>query len=112
MCARASTYLYDLIVFSSGTYFIRVGSNIFDAGALYNLILRVWHGNYNPKTVENDIAMVKTAIPIVLGPTVQLISLPTSPLPDGATVLVSGWGKTSVSIRLYCFRILLILIFL
>lgn len=58
------------------------------------------HENYNSRTYENDISIIKLATPLDLTvPSAQPVNLPEAffdPAP-GTKVTVSGWGTTSVS---------------
>lgn len=57
------------------------------------------HENYNPRKFRNDISLLRTTEEIVFSDTVQPIALPVQNLPEEgkAEVLLSGWGRTSVS---------------
>ncbi|XP_053124052.1 trypsin-like [Hemicordylus capensis] len=52
------------------------------------------HSNYNYKTSENDIMLVKLAQKARINKYVRLIRLPTHCPAPGKKCLVSGWGKT------------------
>jgi len=54
------------------------------------------HDDYNYKTKENDIAIVKLKTPFKFGPGVQPACLPAAgeKLTDGTKGLVAGWGQT------------------
>ncbi|XP_065798385.1 mannan-binding lectin serine protease 1 isoform X2 [Muntiacus reevesi] len=51
------------------------------------------HPLYNPKTYENDVALVELSRGPVLNDFVMPICLPQGPPEEGAMVIVSGWGK-------------------
>ncbi|XP_064537856.1 trypsin alpha-3-like [Drosophila montana] len=51
------------------------------------------HAGYNSATTENDIAVLRLAHPLELGPLVQTIPLATKVPENGADALVTGWGN-------------------
>ncbi|XP_058412121.1 mannan-binding lectin serine protease 1 isoform X2 [Diceros bicornis minor] len=51
------------------------------------------HPLYDPKTFENDVALVELSESPVLNDFVMPICLPEGPSQEGAVVIVSGWGK-------------------
>lgn len=58
------------------------------------------HPNYNAATSDSDIALLRLASPVTLGPSVGVVPLVFSPANDslvapGVSSLVSGWGATS-----------------
>lgn len=57
------------------------------------------HENYDQRKFHNDISLLRTADEIVFSNTIQPIALPAQNLPEegNAEVLLSGWGRTSVS---------------
>ena len=62
--------------------------------------LVVVHPDYAPATHDNDIALLRLATPVVIGPSVGIIPLIFSPTNDGLVApgvlsMVSGWGTTS-----------------
>jgi secreted trypsin-like serine protease len=68
--------------------------------SVHLLSTAISHPQYNPTTMENDIAVVKLeepaararAVPLLLGPDTELETPP-------ATVVTTGWGKTRGTIR-------------
>jgi len=54
------------------------------------------HEDFDPKTLENDISVMKLAKPIKFGKTTQPACLPQAgeKLPEGTPGLVAGWGNT------------------
>lgn len=49
---------------------------------------------FNPKTFNNDIALVELSSPVVLTEWVMPVCLPSDPEPPpGAPCLVAGWGS-------------------
>nr|XP_054971452.1 serine protease 1 isoform X2 [Pan paniscus] len=55
------------------------------------------HPQYNSKTVNNDIMLIKLSTPAVINARVSTISLPTAPPAAGTECLISGWGNTASS---------------
>ncbi|XP_072569705.1 trypsin-like isoform X1 [Paramormyrops kingsleyae] len=58
------------------------------------------HNNYNYKTFNNDIMLIKLSQPARMNANIGLATLPganTPPLSRGATCKVSGWGVTHVN---------------
>lgn len=55
------------------------------------------HPAYNPKNLNNDIALIKTPTVIPLGPSIKTIRLPAfsqaSETFEGRIATVSGWGR-------------------
>lgn len=52
------------------------------------------HPNFDRKTLNNDIMLIKLATPAQLNDAVQTVPLPTSCVTAGTTCLISGWGNT------------------
>ncbi|KAM6420952.1 trypsin-like [Pluvialis apricaria] len=59
------------------------------------------HSGYNYFTLDNDIMLIKLAVPAQLNRAVQTIPLPTSCVATGTTCLISGWGNTLSNGNLY-----------
>lgn len=55
------------------------------------------HPNFNWDKRENDIAVLRTATPIIFNDLIQPIALPKAAVEDGRLTLVTGWGRTFVS---------------
>ncbi|XP_053083333.1 serine protease 56 [Pangasianodon hypophthalmus] len=54
----------------------------------------ITHPKFNPKTFNNDIALVELSSPVVLSAHVMPVCLPSDPEPPpGAPCLVAGWGS-------------------
>lgn len=81
-----------------GTYTIRVGEHNRNSREGSEQDLRVSrvvkHPSYNPRTMNNDIAMFKLAQPVRFNKYVQPACLPTGDAPVGSTCYITGWGKT------------------
>ncbi len=72
-------------------------NNIDDAAARqWELSQIVVHPNYDSRTFENDVAMLKLAIPTHLKP-VSILDSSTSPSLDGSSATAFGWGQGYVS---------------
>merc|ERR1712243_313296 len=50
--------------------------------------------SYNPRVLDNDIAMFKLTKPAKLGKYVKTACLPTGDVPVGTDCYITGWGKT------------------
>ncbi|XP_054157406.1 trypsin alpha-3-like, partial [Oppia nitens] len=58
----------------------------------------IQHDNYDPSDqIVNDIALVRLDQPFEYSNTIQSISLIDSPVPDGTSVTISGWGTSSAT---------------
>lgn len=59
----------------------------------------IWHENYDPKILANDIAVIKMSAPVPLSKAIQVVALPqTADLEGdfvGEVAAVSGWGLFS-----------------
>ena len=60
------------------------------------------HKDYNPTTVDNDIALVELKDDVVFTDHVSPICLPTTDVPDETMCFTTGWGNTSKYISLIC----------
>ncbi|XP_011796725.1 PREDICTED: trypsin-2-like isoform X1 [Colobus angolensis palliatus] len=52
------------------------------------------HPEYNRKTLDNDIMLIKLSTPADISDYVSIIPLPTAPPAPGTECLISGWGNT------------------
>ncbi|KAM8924302.1 trypsin-like isoform 2-T2 [Pelodytes ibericus] len=52
------------------------------------------HKQYKPKTLDNDIMLIKLASPATLDAYVQPVALPSGCASAGTSCLISGWGNT------------------
>lgn len=74
-----------------------VGSNLLSGGGVAHKIAEVRnHENFNRTTMESDMCLIRTSEVISFGLFVNLIPLINHDLEDG-DLLVSGWGRTTVS---------------
>lgn len=59
----------------------------------------IWHENYNPQTLVNDVAVINLLTPITFNAVIQPVNLPTgADLTDdfaGQIAVASGWGRFS-----------------
>ncbi|XP_076136110.1 trypsin-3-like [Alosa pseudoharengus] len=51
------------------------------------------HPEYNPRTVDNDVMLIKLSQPAVINQYVQTMALPSDCAPAGTMCRVSGWGN-------------------
>lgn len=52
----------------------------------------IYHENYNPRTIFNDVALIRLSESVESSETIQTIELASSDPAPGTSVLVSGWG--------------------
>ena len=71
----------------------------------------VKHENYNPNTINFDIAVLRLPTPLTFNNYVQPVCLPSSPIPAGTNCVVTGWGDTQSTLYnwwkstfMYCSR--------
>jgi len=83
--------VYDM---DHSQYSVRVGNTIHSQGQSVRVSRVVENRNYNPQTIDNDMAILKLASDVPLGTTVQAIALQSqgAEVPAGTTAWVSGWG--------------------
>lgn len=80
----------------AASYFIQAGSTsrAGDPTAVrIPLVRHIRHPHYNPRTIQNDVAVLSLARRLQFGPRIQRIGLPGqgTSVPAGATAFVSGW---------------------
>lgn len=82
-----------------------VGSDDLKTGVKYEITKFHVHPDYDPKTLNPDIAVVELAKNMTFGTTVQPISLaqPDIKIADDAIFETMGFGETEDSVRLYTF---------
>ncbi|XP_050792593.1 transmembrane protease serine 3 isoform X2 [Gopherus flavomarginatus] len=63
----------------------------------YSVEKIIFHRNYKPKTMGNDIALMKLAAPLALNGLIEPICLPNfgEHFPEGKMCWISGWGATA-----------------
>lgn len=79
-----------------------MGSSFANRGGIVHTLASIAvHPKYNPRTIDNDVAILRTAGIIVFGQVVQPASIAGSNyiLADNEVVWAAGWGTTAVS---YC----------
>lgn len=57
------------------------------------------HGEFDPWSLKNDIALIRTAKKIEFNDQVQPIPLPNEDITDGKSLIISGWGKNGENSR-------------
>lgn len=59
----------------------------------------IWHENYNPRNLNNDVAIINLPSPVALSSAIQLIRLPQGAELNnqfaGLPAIASGWGRFS-----------------
>ncbi|XP_075978591.1 trypsin-3-like [Anticarsia gemmatalis] len=78
---------------------VQVGSAHLKTGTVIKLVELIAHPDYNSKTIDNDVALMKTATPIEFNDIIQPIKLPgeDGSLEEGSILTLSGWGMTETS---------------
>jgi hypothetical protein len=87
----------------TGTLFVYAGvtDQTQSGGQLAQVAQIIVHPNFNPSTMDNDIAVLRLVNPVIFGSNVHPISyasegtLPASLLNPGTTSTITGWGFTS-----------------
>ncbi|XP_065367071.1 transmembrane protease serine 9-like [Calliphora vicina] len=75
---------------------IRAGSSYWNSGGVVVSVAAFKnHEGYNPRTMVNDIAVIRLSSSLTMSSTIRPIDLATSAPPTGAAASVSGWGTTS-----------------
>lgn len=81
---------------SSNYLTVRTCSTYHDnGGTVYNVTGILVHGSYDPFLLDYDVAVLKVDPPITYSNCAQSIALGDSEVPDGSSVVVTGWGRTS-----------------
>ncbi|XP_075978588.1 trypsin-7-like [Anticarsia gemmatalis] len=78
---------------------VRAGSADLKTGTIIKITDMILHPDYNIDTIDNDVAVIRTAAPIEFNDVIQPIRLPNSngALEVGSLITVSGWGVTESS---------------
>ncbi|XP_064538010.1 trypsin beta-like [Drosophila montana] len=94
------TAAHCLINMDAKTLSIRAGSRFWKNGGQVMKVAKIKaHDGFSPKKYLNDIALMRLARPLKLGPLAQKIELPTSVPSDGSGASVSGWGLLKAESR-------------
>ncbi|XP_032076271.1 transmembrane protease serine 3 [Thamnophis elegans] len=92
----AAHCVYDLYL--PGAWSVHVGLVILEESPVnpYLVDKIIYHKNYKPKTMKNDIALIKLATPLALNGLIEPICLPNfgEHFPEGKMCWISGWGAT------------------
>lgn len=70
-----------------------VGSLSINFGSIYELDLAVLHPNYTPMNASNNLALLRSSEPIVLGTFVAYIDVFDYLTTDDMQILLTGWGS-------------------
>lgn len=92
-------YLYD--IFRITQAYIRTGSTrASTGGTLYTSTNFTQHPKYNQNTIDYDVGLLSPSTPIRLDNKTQVVRLANrgDAINSGTSVIVSGWGATSVNI--------------
>jgi len=75
-------------------FFIAAGAtHVQDAGAQTSFVASITlHENYNPNTINNDIAILKLKTPLTFNDKVKPACLPAATLTPSGVCVASGWG--------------------
>uniref|UniRef100_A0A670YW96 Transmembrane serine protease 3 n=1 Tax=Pseudonaja textilis TaxID=8673 RepID=A0A670YW96_PSETE len=92
----AAHCVYDLYL--PGAWSVHVGLVILEESPVNPHLVDkiIYHKNYKPKTMKNDIALIKLATPLALNGLIEPICLPNfgEHFPEGKMCWISGWGAT------------------
>ncbi|CAG5037487.1 unnamed protein product [Parnassius apollo] len=89
------------IVISPTYYSIRVGSTYLNTGGkIHTISAIIIHESYNSPPRDNDVAVLVMTVAVDLGASVNTAFIPLqgAVVPDNATVVHVGWGRTNVAI--------------
>lgn len=82
---------------SVGSYNVRVGTcSLHSGGLVHEIATSRPHPYFNINTRENNIALIRTAIPIAFNWLVAPVSLGTTAVPLDTRVKIIGWGSLDV----------------
>lgn len=91
----AGNCIKGFLLFTLG---VLVGTNdLKNGGTYYNLDKAYVHEHYEQPPFANDVAVARVLETIAFNDRVQPIALSSEEVPDGAEVLLTGWGRLSVS---------------
>ncbi|KAH8382446.1 hypothetical protein KR009_003530 [Drosophila setifemur] len=86
-------------VYGYSTIYLKVACGMVEylkPQAVYSVEEYYVHCNYNSPNYYNDIAIIKLNESIVFNEFTQPAKLPTEPLANGSTLLLTGWGSTEL----------------
>lgn len=80
---------------------VHAGTNLLsETGAVYKVKQAISHSGYNAFKLVNDIGILILKNPIKFSERIQPIPLATTDIaPTGSPCTLTGWGRTSVSIK-------------
>ena len=75
-------------------YFIAAGAtHVQDGSAQFSFVESITlHENYNPNTINNDVAILKLKTPLTFNDKVKPACLPAATLSPSGIAVASGWG--------------------
>lgn len=76
----------------SNTLKVRYGTLDKSSGDMVDVRRKYIHDDYEVERNENDIALLEMAVPLNFNSRTDRICLPSSPVPDGETGTVTGFG--------------------
>lgn len=83
-------------------------TNISREGNEYGVVNIITHPDYNiSQVIENNIALLQLATPLLLSDTIRIISLKNRAVGNHVRGIVSGWGRTEVSLEFVKFKSLI-----
>lgn len=75
----------------------RLGTNsLTEGGQVFAIDQMVTHPNYDPNLIDNNIALIRTAVVVSTTPSIAPIGINVEATDGGDPVLIPGWGLTSV----------------
>ncbi|KAK4878209.1 hypothetical protein RN001_010715 [Aquatica leii] len=96
---RNQTFLFQqrtvLTKTASGTLVVVGTNSLTSGGSYYNVTQLLLHPLYKNTVILNDIALVKVLDSFTFGPNVKPIEMSLEYPPDGANLVLTGWGLQS-----------------
>jgi len=84
-----SGFNHDQVKVLTGTQNLSANGTSYDVQALYH------HSRHNQPAYANDIGLIQIAGNITFGKATQPIEYSAKPVPDNATLVLTGWGRLS-----------------
>lgn len=76
-----------------------MGTNqLISGGKAYAIRKIVYHENYDPYVIKNDIAILFTEEEMEFGDLVDAVELNDEPVEKGEDLILTGWGRISVNL--------------